>query len=145
MAFSYNAEGIEINPKIKPIPEGEYALEIVKVQESKTKKDGYPCVIVEFRVIDNVSLNGKKIPFHYVTFFPKENRGAGISIHFLKTIGEPYEKDFVVEPYKWIGKRIKAHVVIEKGRDGKSEFNKVKWVNKYEGNQPKHDGERMPF
>lgn len=141
--FPYNSDGIDIEPKRKLIPEGDYDLEITKAEESVTKKDNYPCVIVEFKVIDSLTLNGKRIPFHYVVFLPKEKPGANIAVHFLKTIGQPFEKDFVVEAYKWIGKRLRARVSIEKSLDGKYENNRIKWVNPYEGAQPKE--ESVPF
>lgn len=53
---------------------------------------------------------GAAIPFHYVTFLPKDNKGAGMAVHFLKTIGQPYEGKYKVDHLKWRGKILKADV-----------------------------------
>ena len=152
MSFNYNAKGV------KPwsggsylIPAGRYRLKIIDTEEGKTKKED-PMVRVDFKVMGGEH-DGKTLKFHNVTFFGRDEDGAskpgaGIAIHFLKTIGQPWEGDFQVDHMKWRGKELDANV-IEDVYNGKVS-NKVKEVFPAGANVDKTDSqkeelEEVPF
>lgn len=112
MPFNFNATGI--NPSggfRRPLPDGEYVLRIVDTLEG-TSKNGNPQITVHFKV-DAGDWKEKWLKFHRVTFFGADNPGAGMAIHFLKCIGEPWKDNFVVDHKRWRGKKIKAQVTSE--------------------------------
>jgi len=131
MSFSYNATGIEMSGNFELIPEGDYPCKIVSVFET-ISKNGDPMVKVDYEIIDGAYI-GKQIKFHHVTFLGKDEtgkskKGAGMALNYLKTIGEPYQGDIIVDPESWVGKKLSVKVVHEKGFDGVKRSN-VKWVN----------------
>lgn len=92
------------------LPDGTYELKIVDVEELRTQKDNYPMVKTTCEVYNNSEFNGKEV-FHNVTFMPKEKTGSGMSTHFLKCIGQPWEGDSItVDPLNWIGATFKATI-----------------------------------
>jgi len=106
MSFPHNAappsEGFQL------IPDGTYDFQITDVKEKKTSA-GYPMVNVECEIKNNAELNGQRI-FHNVTFMPPEKSGSGISTHFLKVIGQPWEGAIEVDPLNWVGESFRAKV-----------------------------------
>jgi hypothetical protein len=113
-----------------PIPEGDYTVEITKVEEKFSSK-GNPMVAMTCQVKDPTNV-GANI-FHNVTFLQAGSPGAGIAIHFLKCIDEPHEEleSLDVEPQRWVGKQFKAHVIQDtyKKQDGSTTVNnKIKGV-----------------
>ena len=106
MSFQHNAappsEGYTL------LPDGDYDLQITNVTEKKSRA-GDPMVNVEFEVINNTDFNGKKI-FTNVTFMQADKPGAGMSTHFLKTIGQPWEGAIEVDAENWVGERVKAKI-----------------------------------
>lgn len=130
MSFDYNATGVKPSDgEYTPLPDGVYDLKIIKAEE-KTTKNGDPMVVVDFEVVNNPDFSGKKIKFHNVAFVPRTNPGAGIPVHFLKTIGEPWEGAYKVQPQDWLGKFLKAKVGIRE-YEGK-QYNNVTMVMPYE-------------
>lgn len=120
MPFTVNSKGV---PPKRPgdfqlLPNGNYILEITDYQEGFTSK-GDPKVTVDFIVRKPNQYDGSPIKFHNVVFIPKGRPGAGIAIHFLKCIGEPWEESETldVDPARWMKKRIKAKVVTEEYKD----------------------------
>lgn len=112
MTFPYNGDGIKPSGGFRePIPEGEYVLKVISAKEGKSKS-GYPQVKVDFEVAHGDYV-GKQVRFYYVTFMPKGNEGAGMAIHFLKCLGEPWEGPFEVNADNWLGKLVRANVVHE--------------------------------
>lgn len=117
MSFSYNSKGVKPSGGIfSPIPDGEYILKIVDTAEGRTKNDDYK-VTVDYKV-ETGPYKGRNIKFHTVTFFAitdKDNppAGAGMAIHFLKCIGQPFEGNFQVDHMAWHGQMIKAQVISE--------------------------------
>lgn len=115
-----------------PIPEGQYNLRIISATE-KESKNGDPMVVVDYEVYDGEHC-GRHVKFHYVVFFKNASsplqRGAGISKHYLKCLGLPYENSVKVDASQWVGRIVKAKVVHEKSDAGT--FAKVKFVDKYE-------------
>jgi hypothetical protein len=129
VSFDYDATGISADSN-GCIPEGEYILEIVSARPGKTN-NGDPKVTVDYVVAEG-AFKGKKVKFHTVTFFrDKTVKAAGIAIHYLKTIGQPFEGPFKVEPENWKGKMLKAKVVQEPYGDYVNA--KVKFVDPVDG------------
>ncbi|MBI4395469.1 MAG: DUF669 domain-containing protein, partial [Elusimicrobia bacterium] len=111
MPGKYNANGVEPSGGGgQPIPEGDYHLRIMKT-EAGTTRNGDDKVTVDFKVVDGAYV-GRPINYHTVSFLPKESLGAGMTLHFLKCIGEPYQGEFEWDESRWIARVIKAHVVI---------------------------------
>ena len=111
MKHSYDSTGVApLDGSFVALPEGDYDLAIIDYKEKETKKGSYPLVSVKCEVVDSLKHDGSKI-FYNVTFLPPDMPGAGMAIHFLKTIGEPWEGKFDWDPDQWIGKRFRAHIV----------------------------------
>lgn len=129
--MKYDSRGTKPSSYSDPVPDGEYVLQIIKTEEQESRK-GHPMVRVTTTVDSPAEYAGATI-FHYVTFFEKGMPGAGISLHFLKCIGEPYEESesLDVQPKDWEMKKFKAKVVQEPystpdGKKGVS--NKIKGI-----------------
>ena len=116
MTFKYESDTNDMRGGFSLVPVGIYTLIIVKVTE-KTSKNGDPLVNAECEIDDAGPYLGKKI-WHNVTFIPKGGKGAGMAVHFLKSIGEPFEGEIDVNPSNWIGKRFLAKLKIEEDSMG---------------------------
>ena len=153
MSFNFNATGIDPDSKgtSKVLPKRWYNLEIVsfvskagdEYPKDGATKNGDPMVNILCEVIDDVEFNGERV-FHTVTFLPakkadgKPTPGAGMSVHFLKTIGQPYEGEFKVISSDWVGCKFMGYLISEE-YNGKTK-NKIGEIKLYE---PKKDG--IPF
>lgn len=146
--FDYDATGIEPSTQgsAKLLPKGTYNFEIIEFvanngteypREGYTKEKNYPKVDFLAEVVDDSTYNGERV-FHSVTFMPKDAKGSGMAIHFLKTIGQPYEGKIQPDSSKWVGQRFTGYV-IEDEYNGKKN-NKISEVRLYE---PKKDG--LPY
>ncbi len=116
MPFHYDQTGITPSSGFGPVPRGTYLVKIIRVEEKRSSK-GDPQVIVDYEVQDAEYL-GKKIRYHYVTFIGKDENGkpkegAGIAVHYLKTIGEPWEGPMDIDAQRWIGKLLRVYVIVE--------------------------------
>ena len=110
MAFKHDYTGVtEFGQGFDPIPEGDYDLTIIKAEEKKTKS-GDNMVNITTEVVGG-EYEGRKV-FHNVVFLPKDHRAAGMSKHFLKVIGQPFEGVVEVDPEAWEGAEFRAHVKI---------------------------------
>lgn len=147
MTFSYDGTGINPDAQgtAKLLPKRFHNFEILSFiakdgteypKDGKTK-NGDPMVNFLCEVVDDEEFNGERV-FHTVTFLPKESPGAGMSIHFLKTIGEAWEGKFEVDSDSWVGKRFTGYVINEEYK-GKTK-NKITEIKGYE---PRKDG--VPF
>ena len=129
--FSYDSRGVKPSTFNDPVPNGEYVLQITKAEEAQSR-NGSPMVKLTCTV-DSPDEYAGAVIFHYVTFLEKGSSGAGIALHFLKCIGEPYEEgDLEVNPKRWESKKFKAKVVQEPystpdGKKGVS--NKIRGVD----------------
>jgi hypothetical protein len=130
MPFTYDSRGVKPSQFSDPVPDGTYTLEIMKADEQQSR-NGSPMVKVTCAIEDK-DYSGATV-YHYVTFLEKGTPGAGISTHFLKCIGEPFEEDESLEvtPKNWVAKKFKARVIQDKfkrqdGTEGIS--NKIKTV-----------------
>lgn len=129
MSFSYNGTGVR--PSGSCVPAGDYLLKVVDTEEGKSKKKddgsgGDYQVTVHFKIADG-PYKGRSIKFHRVTFLPKEHKAAGIAVHFLKTLGQPWEGVFTVDHAAWRGQLVQAKVTEEEYNGYIN--NKVAWVN----------------
>lgn len=127
MPFAYDGQGIDLPGTA--LPDGKYILRILSAVVGVTKA-GDPKVTVDY-VVHEGPFEGRTIKFHTVTFFnDKKSPGAGMSVYFLKCIGQPHEGQFTVNESAWIGKCIEAMIVGEKANDGNI-YSRVKFVNPY--------------
>lgn len=95
--FEYDGTGV--NPDgFNLIPDGWFPFQIFDVDEG-TSKSGYQQVLVKAACMD--SRQKDKTVWHWVTFLPKDNKGAGMALHFLKCIGQPHDGLIKVEPNAW--------------------------------------------
>lgn len=127
MPFSYDGQGIDL-PGMA-LPDGKYVLRIISAVVGVTK-NGDPKVTVDY-VVASGPFEGRSVKFHTITFFKdKKSPAAGMAIHYLKCLGEPYEGQFSVNEAAWIGKSVEGMVVGEKANDG-NVYSRVKFVNLY--------------
>lgn len=81
-----------------------------------TKEGKFPKVDVLTEVVDpDQEFNGARV-FHTVTFLPattngKPTKGAGMAIHWLKTIGQPYEGKIKPNSKAWIGAEAMGYAI----------------------------------
>jgi hypothetical protein len=142
MRFAYDASNVHPSGGNMPIPRGKYLLKIESVVE-KRSRNGDPMVVVDFRVTDS-KYSGRKIRFHHVTFLPPEAKGAGMAIHFLKSIGEPFEGAIAIESARWIGKTLYGLVEQEPDLNGVPR-NVVREVESLAEGAALKDEEGVPF
>lgn len=100
------------------LPDGTYDLQITNTAQKVSKKND-PMVNIECEVINNEEFNGKKI-FYNVTFIAKGKPGDGMSTHFLKTIGQPWEGTITVDPENWVGERFRAKIGVREYKSDKT-------------------------
>lgn len=137
MSFEFDGSGIIVEDKQfikKLMPKGNYDYEIVEFtskagdtypKEGYTKEKNYPKVDFLVQVITPGEYEGERV-FHSVTFMPKDKEGAGMAIHFLKTINQPWEGKFQVDPQAWVGEKFRGYTVEDEYNGKKS--NKIKGI-----------------
>lgn len=147
MPGSYNSEGIQ-DQKFFNGPDGEYNLKITNTTEGVTGNHD-PKVTVDYEIIDDGANRGLPITYHTVVFFKeKTSRGAGIAIKFLKAIGMLHEGEFSWDEGNWIGRRLKAMIIMETQAQGKNigkKFPRIQWVNPPDQPNPAFNPEEIPF
>lgn len=101
--YEYDSTGVKMDaPGGKfTLPDGDHTFRIVEAKPGKSKK-GYFMVECICEVINELDLIGRRLK-HWVTFLPPESKGAGMAIHFLKVIGQPWEGKFKITSADWIG------------------------------------------
>lgn len=129
--YDYDAEGLR-PLDYGPIPKGDYRFIIAAVKEGVSGAMNTTFKIT--LLVDEKDFVGKEVP-HSVTILPKDHKAAGMLIHFLKVIGEPYEGKLKINTDAWLGKRFVASVHIEEYPVGSGKFN-----NKLSGLRPVTDG-----
>jgi len=118
MAHVFNSTGLKPQRPGQPgflLPEGKYLLEILDFEEKYSSQHDY-MVVVQWIVREPKEHDGKTIKYHNVVFKAAGESGAGIAIHFLKTIGEPWQESeqLDIDPARWIKRRVWA--VVEVGK-----------------------------
>lgn len=123
---NYTNEGAEMINDSFIIPDGEYRLKIVKSKEGASKAGDYQ-VTCDLLVIAG-DRKGFPVSFHRVTFIDpvKNPKAAGMSIYFLKTIGQPWEGKFQINPEAWINAEFIAYLAQREYNGFKSM--QIKWV-----------------
>lgn len=120
MLPEYDATGVEPSGggQGKLLPKQWFTFEVISFVskamdeyplDGKTK-NGDPKVDVLTEVVDEGEWKGHRV-FHTVTFLPKGKDGAGMSIHWLKTIGQPYEGKFKPDSRAWVGSRARGYAI----------------------------------
>ena len=119
--FRYDVMGVEPGNSIEAAPAGVYDLVIVKASDEKdgmprVTKNGDHYVSVECEIANANEWLGKKV-WTNVTFLGKDEngkpkKGAGMAIHFLKLIGQPWEAPFDVSPEDWVGGKFRAKLIV---------------------------------
>lgn len=120
----YDATGIEPSTQgqSKLLPKQWFTFEVIEYtskdgahtypEEGFTKDKNYPKVNVLAQVVDEGEYQGERI-FHTVTFMPKGVDGAGMAIHWLKTINQPFEGKFTPVPTAWVGERFLGYPIVD--------------------------------
>jgi hypothetical protein len=142
--FDFDGTGIDPDSKgtNRLLPKRWHSLEIVEFQSRAGEtyplegftKNKDPMVNILCEVVDDPEFEGERV-FHTVTFLPKDKPGSGMAIHWLKTIGQPWEGKFSVDSKAWVGERFMGYIINEE-YNGKMK-NKISEVKLYE---PKKDG-----
>lgn len=91
-------------------PQGNYHVVITGAEE-KVSSNGNDMVKVTCQ-IDEGQFDGAKI-WHNVTFLDPESKAAGLALHFLHTIGQPYQGEFEIKTSEWLGRRFLANIGVE--------------------------------
>lgn len=151
--IDFDATGIEATSQgqQKLLPKRWFAFQIIPFVtkdgtkeyplEGTTKEKGYPKVDFLAEVIDDEEFKGERI-FHSVTFMPKDKPGAGMAIHFLKTIKQPYEGKIQADCQAWIGAKFMGYAIEDEYKGKKK--NKIGEIMTYQGSAlPK--GDEIPF
>lgn len=101
------------------VPTGFYTFQISNYKEKDKEGNwletakGDPKIYVICEVVGSANDDGKEM-LNTVIFYRPDSpsiKGIGMTRHFLKCIGEPYEGDLEPEPSRWIGRRFSAEVV----------------------------------
>lgn len=140
MGFPYDGTGIDPDARGagKILPKKWFKFEVVEFvskagesypKDGFTKESNYPKVDILAEVKDDPEFEGERV-FHSVTFLPKGKPGDGMAIHFLKTIGQPWEGKFKVESSDWVGSEFMGYVVTDeyKGKI-KNKISEIKSVD----------------
>lgn len=110
MPYRYNATGINADTGYPIITEpGWYPFRITVATEGQSKTGNYQVTV------DCACLDARWKDYsvrHWVTFFKKGEKGAGMAIHFLKAIGQPYEGQIEIDPMAWERKVFMGKVVV---------------------------------
>lgn len=108
MDFNYDSTGIDPDKKGggRKVPPGWHHFQIKSAKPSKSKAGNF-MVELDCVILNNIDLMGKSLP-HWVTFLDPKKDGAGIAIHFLKVIGQPWEGKFDVVVADWVGGEFKG-------------------------------------
>lgn len=136
MPFVHNSKNINPNQGFTPIPAGEYSFVIEDATE-KTSKKGLPMIEVSLKVIEHAEFHGKGFK-HYVVFIPAGEKGDGMSVHWRHCIGVPFGGEDEVNAVDWVGKKLRAKIIVEtKPYEGKEyTSNKIKAVFPYGSDFP---------
>ena len=151
----YDATNVHPFSGFEPAPEGFYDVMVRNVTE-KISKNNDPLYNVEFEIQGGAYM-GKRA-WHNVTLLTwddgtgKPAKGAGMAIHFLKCLGEPWEGKIRVTPDNWVGKMLRVKMGVEMDQLGRAR-NTVKEVLVFTGldthpvndSKPRLNAQGVPF
>lgn len=95
---------------------GPHLAQVIKA-DPYMSKNGNPATKVDYRIVAG-DFEGKEVRYQNVTFLPKTHKWAGMALHFLKQMREPYEGKFKVTPGDWVGKHIWITLGVEADNKG---------------------------
>lgn len=135
MGTRYDGTGVDATGGFPIIEkEGWYPFRVVVATEGTSKNGNYQVTV------DSSCLDPRWKDYmvrHWVTFLPKDQKGAGMALHFLKCIGEPYEGVIDVEPLSWERKTFMGKVEVSEYQGKKN--------NKFSEISPIRDTGGIPF
>jgi hypothetical protein len=136
----YDATGVDASGGFPVIEhKGWLPFRIIVATEGKSKSGDYQvtvdCACLDARFKDYMVR-------HWVTFLPKDSKGAGMAIHFLKTIGEPYEGVLDIEPIRWERKLFIGKVEVSEYQGKKN--NKFTEIAPYKDTAPSDEFGPLP-
>lgn len=143
--MKYDATGV--TPGEFPLmPEGWFPFRIVLAKEGQSKSGHYQ-ITIDAECLDP-KYRGMSIR-HWVTFLPKDNKGAGMALHFLKCIDQPYEGIIDINHFAWEGKRFMGKVTISEynGKENNkfSSVDRIPSEDKLKASGTSIDEEESPF
>lgn len=114
--------------------------------EGLTKENKYPKVDLLVECVDDGEYLGQRM-FHTVTFMPKDKDGAGMAIHWLKTINQPFEGKINIDTKAWVGERFMGYPIVDEYKDKKrNKFGEIKaCMFKNPLVQKAHNENEVPF
>ena len=138
MPKRYDATGVDASGGYPIIEKpGWYPFRIVTATEGESKNGNYQVTV------DAVCLDPRWKDYgvrHWVTFLPKDQKGAGMALHFLKCIGEPHEGEIDIDPMDWERKTFMGKVVVSEYEGKKnnklSEISPIRDASEIPGNEP---------
>lgn len=141
MGYSYDATNVKPDMGYPIIDtSGWYPFRVIVATPGTSKKSGAYQVTVDAACLDP---RWKDYTVrHWVTFLKEGAKGAGMAIHWLKCIGEPYEGKLDVEPLSWERKTFMGKVSIN---EYKADDGSIKRNNKFDEISPIRDTEDIPF
>ncbi len=128
--FPYDSTGVKPSAGFGVVPPGEYHMIITDYTE-KLNKHGLPTYRIECQ-IDEIGKEGRV--WHNINILPRDNKGAGIALHFLKSIGEKWEGQVEIEADNWVGKRFYGFVTISKNNQDRDQNEITKLFPPKDGN-----------
>lgn len=143
MLPDYDATGIEPSAQgqAKLMPRGWFKFEVISYttkdgsktypMDGFTNKNHYPKTDLLTECISEGEYKGCRV-FHTVTFMPKGVDGAGMAIHWLKTIGQPYEGKIKPNSSVWPGAIFMGYPIVDEymGKK-KNKFGEIKACEEY--------------
>ncbi len=132
MGYAYDATNVDASGGFPIIEKpGWYPFRVITATEGKSKNGAYQVTV------DAACLDPKWKDYgvrHWVTFLPEDNKGAGMAIHWLKCIGEPYEGKIDIEPMEWERKTFMGKVEISEYQGKKNnKFSEVSPIRDTKG------------
>ena len=134
--MKYDATGFDPNAAFPLIPSGWHPFRVMDFEERKSAKGGHYQVVAQCKCLDpevDQAIRDSVLIWHFVTFIPVPQPGAGMALHFLSCLGEPHEGEFEIEPANWVGKTFMGKVTVNEyeAADGSKKRN-----NKFEATSP---------
>lgn len=109
MPFKHDSTGVDPDMKFPLLPVDQWFPFRIYDAEEQVSKSGNNMVLAKCEVFNDERYGGEQV-WHWVTFLPSDNKGAGISVHFRKCIGVPFGGNDEVDAQAWIGKRFMGKI-----------------------------------
>lgn len=137
MGQRYDGTGVDASGGFPIITEEKwFPFRIVVATPGKSKNGNFQVTV------DAICLDPRWRDYNvrqWVTFLPKDQKGAGMALHFLKCIGEPHEGVIDIDPMRWERKTFMGKVLVSEYEGKKN--NKFSEISP----MPKNETEQIPF